>query len=141
MLRDLTPADALPGARELVAELRRRSLKLAVASSSRNAPLILDRLDMAGVFDAVVDGSAVTRTKPDPEIFLKASVHLGLSPGECLVVEDAAAGIEAARRAGMPVLGIGQADRLPGVTRLAPSLAGITADDLLGAAKPSVSRA
>jgi beta-phosphoglucomutase len=141
MLRDLTPADALPGVRELVADLRRRGLKLAVASSSRNAPLILERLEMTGAFDAVVDGSAITRTKPDPEIFLKAAARLGLPPGECLVVEDAAAGIEAARRAGMPVFGIGRPDQLTGATCLAPSLAGITADDLLGAAKPSVSRA
>jgi beta-phosphoglucomutase len=131
MLQELTPADALPGARELIAELRQRGVKLAVASSSKNARLILECLDMTDGFDAIVDGAAITRTKPDPEIFLKSAARLGLPPGECLVVEDAAAGVEAARRAGMSVFGIGRADRLPGATRHAPCLEGVSVATLL----------
>lgn len=96
----LTPADAEPGARETLSELRRRGVKLAVASSSRNAPLIIERLALAPLLDAVVDGGMVSRSKPDPEVFLKAAAALGLPPARCAVVEDAQSGLEAARRGG-----------------------------------------
>lgn len=133
-LRTLTPADALPGAHEIIAELRRRHIKTAVGSSSRNAPLILERTGLADAFNAVVDGNDITHSKPDPEVFLLAAQRLGLPPAECLVVEDAVAGIEAGRRAGMAVFGIGTTESLPGVQRLARSLADVTADELLAAA-------
>jgi beta-phosphoglucomutase len=130
-LRLLTPADVLPGAGPMLCELRRRGIRTAVASSSRNAPLIIERAGLVGEADVVVDGNAVTRSKPHPEIFLLAAERLGLAPAECLVVEDAAAGIEAGRRAGMAVFGIGSPDVLPGVERLAATLADVTADELL----------
>lgn len=72
-------------------------MKLAVASSSRNAPLIIERLALAPLLDAVVDGGMVSRSKPDPEVFLKAAAALGLPPARCAVVEDAQSGLEAAR--------------------------------------------
>lgn len=99
-LAHLTPADAEPLARETLTELRRRGIKLAVASSSCNAPLILDKLALSALLDAVIDGSMISRSKPDPEVFLKAAAALALPPARCAVVEDAQSGIEAARRGG-----------------------------------------
>ena len=99
-LAQLTPADAEPLARETLAELRRRGVKLAVASSSRNAPLILDKLALSALLDAIIDGGMISRSKPDPEVFLKAAAALALPSARCAVVEDAQSGIEAARRGG-----------------------------------------
>lgn len=99
-LAHLTPADAEPLARETLTELHRRGIKLAVASSSRNAPLIIEKLGFTTLLDAVIDGSMISRSKPDPEVFLKAAAALALPPARCAVVEDAQSGIEAARRGG-----------------------------------------
>lgn len=131
LLRGLSPADLLPGALETVEALRRRGIKTAVASSSKNTPLIMEKLELQGYFDAVADGNDISRSKPDPEVFLLAAQRLGLPPTDCLVVEDAQAGVEAARRGGMAVLGIGTPETLPGVERLAPDLAHVDVDDLL----------
>ena len=127
----LTPDDALPGVTALLAALRRRDVRLAVASSSRNASMILDRIGLTGSFDAIVGGNDIRRSKPDPEAFLLAAERLGLPPSDCLVVEDAVAGIEAARRAGMAVVGIGAPETLPGVTHLVEGLDRLSADRLL----------
>lgn len=102
----------LPGAERLIADARRRGLAVAVASSSRNAVRIVERLGLAGAFDAVVGGDDVARAKPAPDVFLVAAARLGADPSACLVVEDAAAGIEAAHAAGMRCLGVGPADRV-----------------------------
>ena len=107
----LTPADAEPGARETLSELRRRGAKLAVASSSRNAPLILDKLALAALLDAVIDGGMISRSKPDPEVFLKAAAALALPSARCAVVEDAQSGIEAARRGGFRAIAYTPAPR------------------------------
>ena len=107
MLAVLTPSDALEGAAETLAALRARGYRLALASSSKNAPLILERTGLGAYLDAVVDGSRVTRSKPDPEIFLTAARELGLEPGECAGVDDALAGVESARAAGLLAVGIG----------------------------------
>lgn len=109
-LQDLTPADALPGAREILTALREAGVKLAVGSSSRNTPLIMEKVDICGFFDAVADGNDIINSKPDPEVFLLAAERLGLKPEACVVVEDAEAGVEAAKRAGMRVVGVGPAD-------------------------------
>lgn len=130
-LQRLGPDDLLPGALETVTALRRRGLKTAVASSSRNASLIMDHLNLWPHFDAVADGNDISRSKPDPEVFLLAAERLGLRPQDCLVIEDAVAGVESARRAGMAVFGIGTPQTLPGVPRLAPNLSHVTLDDLL----------
>ena len=96
----------LPGARAALVELRRRDIPVALASSSKNAREILRQTRIDSCFDVIVNGNAITRTKPDPEIFLRAAAGLGL-PGACVVFEDAAAGVAAARRAGCRVVGIG----------------------------------
>lgn len=89
--------------------LRERGVKLAVGSSSKNAPYILERLGLGSFFDAVADGNMISRGKPDPEVFLKAAALLDLGPRECLVVEDASAGIEAALAGGFDAAGLGEA--------------------------------
>ena len=110
-LAQLTPADAEPLARETLAELRRRGVKLAVASSSRNAPLIIERLGLIALFDALIDGGMISRSKPDPEVFLKAAAALALPSARCAVVEDAQSGIEAARRGGFRAIAYTPAPR------------------------------
>ena len=119
----LGPQDLLPGARAAVESVRRAGLKTALASASRNAPQLLDRLGIAGLFDYVVDASRIARSKPDPEIFLAAARGLGLAPGECLGVEDAAAGIAALQAAGMAAVGIGHAQELDKADVLLPDIA------------------
>ncbi len=131
LLQTLTPADILPGVNTVLAELRRRGIKMAIASSSKNTPLILSRVGLKDAFDAVADGNDITHSKPHPEVFLLAAQRLGLPPADCLVVEDAVAGIEAGRRAGMAVLGIGTPETLPNVQPLAAGLAEISVEQML----------
>ncbi len=112
LIGHLGPSDLLPGARAAVESARRMGLKTALASASRNARQLLDRLGIDTLFDYVVDAGRITRSKPDPEIFLAAACGLGLAPEECLGVEDAAAGIAAIHAAGMVAVGIGRAQEL-----------------------------
>lgn len=131
LLQSLTDADVLPGATEMLNALRQRGVHTAIASASKNTPLILSRTGLAGKVDVVVDGNDTTRSKPDPEGFLLAAQRLEIPPAECMVVEDAAAGIEAGRRAGMAVFGIGSPESLPGMTRLASGLHTVSPEELL----------
>lgn len=103
----LTPDDILPGAREFLTEVRKNKMKTALGSASKNAMTILNRLQITSLFDAIIDGNKVTTAKPDPEIFLEGAAELGLSPSQCVVFEDAEAGIEAALAAGMKCIGVG----------------------------------
>ena len=137
MLKTLTPDDALPGARRLLRELRARHIKVAVASASRNTPIIMRQVDLFKEVDAVADGNDVTRSKPDPAVFLLAAQKIGQPPSRCVVVEDAPAGIEGGRRAGMAVFAIGPRTRHPDVAHVADSLTAVTVDDLLAALPPS----
>ena len=99
MIRRLTPGDWLVGSAGILKNLRDRNAKLALCSSSKTAHSILARLKGEDFFDVVVDGNDITRTKPDPQIFLLAAERLGVKPTECVVFEDAESGIEAAKRA------------------------------------------
>ena len=109
LLQRLTPAAVAPEVRDTLSELRARGRKLAVGSSSRNTRLILKLTELDGCFDAVSDGTNITRSKPDPEVFLKAADYIGLPPEDCAVIEDAVAGIDAARAGGFLSIGIGDA--------------------------------
>ena len=109
LLGALTPAAVPPVVLEVLAELRARGIKIAIGSSSRNTPLILRQIGLEVAFDAVADGSDIERTKPAPDVFLVAARRLGVEPAGCLVVEDAEAGIAAAKAAGMPVAAVGHA--------------------------------
>jgi beta-phosphoglucomutase len=129
-IRAVDESEILPGAAPYVRSLRTRGIKTAVASASKNAPLILERLRIVPLFDAVVDGICGSRTKPDPEVFQRAASALGIPPADCVVFEDAQAGIEAARSAGMGVVGIGRPEDLKGAEIVVPGLI-----DLLPASK------
>ena len=109
LLAAMTPADVSGDVRETLRVLRRSGKRLAVGSSSKNTPLILARTGLADCFDAVADGNSAARSKPDPEVFLLAAALLGERPERCLVVEDSASGIEAARSGGFPSAGLGPA--------------------------------
>ncbi|MCE5344363.1 MAG: beta-phosphoglucomutase [Eubacteriales bacterium] len=123
LITALTPSDILPGVMDVLQMLRKKDIKLAIGSSSRNTPLILKRIGLADAFDAVADGNQITHSKPDPEVFLLASTKLALPPETCLVVEDADAGVEAALAGGMKALGVGSAAVNPTATYCAPNLA------------------
>jgi beta-phosphoglucomutase len=117
------PEHLLPGARAAIASVKKAGLKTALASASKNAPLLLERLGIAELFDYVVDANRISRSKPDPEIFLAAAKALDVPPGECLGVEDAVAGIASIHAAGMAAVGIGRADALPDADVVLPSVA------------------
>ena len=109
LLSALTPDHASPGAHRVLPELRRRGYRLALASGSKNAGLILQRTGLGRWLDAVADGNLITRSKPDPEVFLTAAGLLGMSPNQCAAVDDALAGVQAGRAAGMLTVGFGDA--------------------------------
>lgn len=106
-------SEILPGAVDYIKAIRSRGVKTAIGSASKNAPLILDRLGIYSLFDVVVDGNKVSKAKPDPEVFLRAAKELNHMPSECVVFEDAEAGIQAALSAGMGAIGIGNPIDLP----------------------------
>lgn len=109
LLGSLTPDTVAPEVRNTLFALKARGLKLAVGSSSKNTKYILQLTDLAHFFDAVSDGTNITHSKPDPEVFLKAAEYIGLTPADCTVVEDATAGIDAANAGGFTSIGIGDA--------------------------------
>lgn len=111
LLDTMTPADVSDEVRATLAELRRRGYRLAIGSSSKNAKYILEKVKLTDAFDAISDGTNITRSKPDPEVFLKGAEFLGLKPEVCMVVEDAKAGIQAAKAGGMYAAGIGEASK------------------------------
>ena len=108
-LSAMTPEDVTADVRETLHVLRARGYRLAVGSSSKNAKLVLSRTGLMDAFDAVSDGTNITRAKPDPEVFLKAAEFLGMDCADCAVVEDAAAGIDAAKAGGFTAIGVGPA--------------------------------
>ena len=109
LLGQMSPADLSDEVRRTLDALRETGLKLAIGSSSKNTPFILERIGLDRFFDAVADGNCITRSKPDPEVFLKAAELIGLDPGVCLVVEDAHAGVEAAVVGGFDCAAMGDA--------------------------------
>lgn len=134
LLQELTPDNLLPGVEALLADAQQAGLKLAVVSASRNSPEVLQRLGITELFDAVVTGADVGRPKPAPDLFLLAARRLGVSPPECVVIEDAASGIDAAHAAGMPAVGLGPKERVGQAEVVLPDLANAELADLLRAA-------
>ncbi|MFQ9513526.1 MAG: beta-phosphoglucomutase [Clostridia bacterium] len=108
-IKKLTKDDILSGVNENLAELKAKGIKVAIGSSSKNTPDILKYIGLDNYFDAVSDGNNITKSKPDPEVFLKAADMLGVPYEKCLVVEDADSGIEAGKRAGMYTLAVNNA--------------------------------
>ena len=105
LLESMTPDDVTKEVRDTLTKLREKGYKLAIGSSSKNAKFILEKVELKDAFDAISDGNNITKSKPDPEVFLKAAEYLGLPPKACMVVEDAEAGIEAAKKGGMYAAG------------------------------------
>ncbi len=107
LLKEITPADVLPGIKELIVDLKKQNLKCAIASVSKNARTVLSALETEQEFDYIVDAAKITKSKPDPEIFVEACRGLGLETSEVVGIEDAQAGIEAINAAGIVSVGVG----------------------------------
>jgi beta-phosphoglucomutase len=106
LLEGLTNKDVLPGVNDLINQAKEKGMKLAIASASKNAPYILTKLGLIQDFDFIVDPDSLAKSKPDPEIFIKAAQGIGLDVSECIGIEDAQAGVEAIRSANMFALGV-----------------------------------
>ena len=139
-IREITPRDLLPGTRELLEEIRAAGLKSGLGSASKNAAEVIERLGIAHLLDAIADGHSVELQKPAPDLFLHAAAQLVLSPAECVVVEDAAAGIEAARRGGFRSIGLGPPERVGNADLILPSLEGVSLNNLMTALQQSPAR-
>jgi len=109
LIQQLTEKDILPGVMENLKNLKENGIKIAIGSSSKNTPLILKRIGLDKYFDAISDGNNISKSKPDPEVFIKAADMLGIDYCDCMIVEDADAGIEAGRAAGMKTVAINNA--------------------------------
>jgi beta-phosphoglucomutase len=125
-IRKMTPAEILPGAEAFLAECRAAGVKSGLATASRNAQVILERLSIAPLFDTVVDGTMVVHSKPHPEAFLTCAARMDTQPADCAVFEDAEAGVEAALAAGMFVVGVGSETILKQAQLVIPGLANIS---------------
>ncbi|MBE5970552.1 MAG: beta-phosphoglucomutase [Lachnospiraceae bacterium] len=125
LLMQMTPADLSDEVKNSLDKLRAMGLKLAIGSSSKNTKLILSRIGLEGFFDEISDGTNITKSKPDPEVFVKAAQMLKLDPKDCLVIEDAEAGIDAAVAGGFDSAGLGEASKHGKVTYPLKSFADI----------------
>ena len=103
----MTPDEVLPGCLSFIRELRNANIRVAIGSASKNTPMILERVGIRELFDAIADGNNVTEAKPNPEVFIKAAEMVGIIPGKCVVFEDAVAGVQAALNAGMMCIRVG----------------------------------
>lgn len=125
------PEEILPGVREFLMAVRANGIKTALGSASKNAVLILERIALLDQFDAIVDGNKVANAKPDPEVFLNAARELGVAPSECIVFEDAVAGVQAALNANMRVVGIGTPEVLTQAHLVMPGFLNTTIAELI----------
>ena len=133
-LESLDPQDLLPGIGDCLRDLKKRGIKIGLASSSQNAGLIIKKLGLESYFEAMVDPRSLSKGKPDPEIYLKAAAALGLSPAKCAGVEDARAGLEAIRAAGMTAIALGPSlEQVPANYHLSSTrdLAKVNWDDIV----------
>lgn len=126
----MTPEETLPGVLDFINELKSNAIKVALGSASKNTPLILERIQFTEMFDAVVDGNSISEAKPHPQVFLKGAETLGVQPENCIVFEDAIAGIAAARNANMYCVGIGNPQTLGMADLVIPGFKGFTLEKL-----------
>ena len=129
-VREITVDDILPGILEALDFLDKRRIKIALGSASKNARLILDQLEITSFFKIVVDGNQVKKSKPHPEIFLKASTAMGITPKKCIVFEDSQAGIIAAKAAGMTAVAIGDKNDFTNYDFCYPNFSSINTSEL-----------
>ncbi|WP_099223610.1 beta-phosphoglucomutase [Listeria costaricensis] len=131
LLSELSPSDLLPGVHDFLEAARVKGIPCALASASKNAPMILDKLDVANYFAHVVDPATLKKGKPDPEIFLKAAASINLAPEETIGFEDAAAGIQGIKEAGMYAVGLETTEKLTGADIVVKSFNELDLDELL----------
>lgn len=130
-VESLTPEDVLPGVPDLLEELKVAEIKTAIASSSKNANAVISKLLVRPYFQVIVDGLMVTKSKPAPDLFLRAAEELNVPAENCVVVEDAAAGIQAGKAAGMRTIGLGPMERVGAADEVLPDLSQARLADLL----------
>nr|WP_199158041.1 beta-phosphoglucomutase [Pedobacter sp. ASV2] len=130
MITKMTPAEVLPGTVNFLTEIKIAGYKTALGSASKNSGIILEKTNLAHFFDEIVDGNMVSKSKPDPEVFLKGAELLGFKPEECVVFEDAVAGVEAAKNGGMKAIGIGEKSVLTEADVVVSGLDKLTVKDL-----------
>ncbi|PTR01639.1 beta-phosphoglucomutase [Mucilaginibacter yixingensis] len=130
MINQMQPNEVLPGACEFVQACRDAGIKTALGSASKNSMTILNKIGMTDLFDAIIDGNKVSKAKPDPEVFLKGAAELGVQPADCVVFEDAIAGIEAAKNADMKAVGIGEQETLKEADVVVKGLGEVSVNEL-----------
>lgn len=131
LITHMNPSEILPGVVDFLGQIKADGYKIALGSASKNAEIILEKTNLMPWFDFIIDGNKVSKSKPDPEVFLKGAEGLELLPSECIVFEDAQAGVQAAIAGGMKVIGIGEATVLGEADKVIPSFKGIKSADLL----------
>ena len=131
LISNMNPSEILPGVLDFLHQIKEAGFKIALGSASKNAEIILSKTGLIDWFDLIIDGNKVTKSKPDPEVFLKGAAGLGFLPTECIVFEDAQAGVEAAKAGNMRAIGIGDAEMLSQADKVIPSFVGIQAAELL----------
>ncbi|HLG62151.1 MAG TPA: beta-phosphoglucomutase [Ktedonosporobacter sp.] len=132
LIHNMSPKDVVEGGTALLEEIRQAGIKTAIASSSKNSRTVLELLKLIPYFDGIADGYSVVNGKPAPDIFVYAAGLVGIPAADCLGIEDAAAGVEAIKNAGMQAVGIGPKERFQRADRVLPTLAGKHLSDLLG---------
>lgn len=130
-ISSMQPEEVLPGVRAFLQELQENNIKIALGSSSKNAKLILEKCDLVDFFESIIDGTKVTFSKPDPEVFLRGATEMGVSPAECVVFEDAIAGVEAANKGGFFAVGVGHPEALPKAKFIIPGFEHFSLQDLM----------
>lgn len=129
-IKKMTPEEILPGVEHFLQGLKEKEIKIALGSASKNAPVILEKIGLLHLFDEVVDGNHVSKAKPDPEVFLKGAEKLKVNPSDCIVFEDAMAGIEAAKAGRMKCVGIGDANVLANADLVIPGFINFSVENL-----------
>ena len=129
-IEEVTPKEMLPGVQVFLDELKENGVKIALGSASKNAMKILEKLHITDYFEAIIDGTKTTKSKPDPQVFLLGAEGVGEAPEDCVVFEDAQKGVEAAKAGGMYCVGVGEAKNLPLADITIASLAEITLEKL-----------
>lgn len=129
-VQEVAPQDMLPGTYDFLNACKNAGVKVALGSSSKNAILILEKLQIIHFFDSIVDGNKITLSKPNPEVFLRAAREMDLEPSDCVVFEDAISGVDAAKSGGFRCVGIGDPHILSKADRVVESLAAIQLSEL-----------
>ena len=131
LVKEMTPAEILPGVLPLLKDLRKKGYKIALGSSSKNAELALRKVRIISYYNTIIDGTKTTRSKPDPQVFQMGAQRLRLQPEECIVFEDASSGVAAALAGGFYAVGMGSPENLGDAHLVLSSLEGVTIEDIL----------